>query len=83
MEKIGYLGQDSGPVDGVYGCEFLGFVDFGVSKKRLDYILSISWRQLSASKGKSVFGDIVFTWQSSNDPSTRRLCTFASKTVVI
>ncbi len=42
MEKVGYLGQNSGPVDGIHGCEFLGFVDFGVSKKGLHYILSTS-----------------------------------------
>lgn len=83
MKKIGYLGQDSGPVDRVYGCEFLGFVDFGVSKKRLDYILSTSWYQLFTINEKSIFSDIDFTWQSSNDPSTRRLCTFGSRTVVI
>ena len=83
MKKIGYLGQDSGPVDRVYGCEFLGFVNFRVSKKRLDYILSASWHQLSTTNEKSIFRDIGYTWQSSNDPSTRRLCTFASRTVVI
>lgn len=42
MKKVGYLSQDSGPVDGIYGCEFLGFVGFGVSKKGLDDILSTS-----------------------------------------
>lgn len=61
MEEISYLGQDSGPVDGVYGCEFLGFVDFGVSKKRLDCILSTPWHQLSAANEKSDFRDFVFT----------------------
>lgn len=40
MKKVGYLGQNSRPVDGIYGCEFLGFVDFGVSKKGLNNILS-------------------------------------------
>lgn len=42
MKKVGYLGQNSGPIDGIYGCEFLGFVDFGVSKKGLNNILSTS-----------------------------------------
>lgn len=42
MKKVGYLGQNSGPVDGIYGCEFLGFVDLGVSKKGLNNILSTS-----------------------------------------
>ncbi len=39
MEVVGYLGQDSSPIDGVYSGKFLSFVYFGISEKLLDEVL--------------------------------------------
>lgn len=41
MKIVGDLGTYSRPVDGVYGCEFVGFVDFGVREEGFDYVLAI------------------------------------------
>jgi hypothetical protein len=76
VEEVGDLRKDAGPVDGVDGGEAVGLIDFGVGEERLDKVL---WLLAGETRGM-VCG---LTWQSSNVPSTAKLCTLASMTVVI
>lgn len=39
VEVVGVLGEDAGPVDGVYGCETELGVDFGVGEEGFDDVL--------------------------------------------
>jgi len=39
MEIVRYLGEDTGPVDGVYRGEAMGLVDLGVGEEGFDKVL--------------------------------------------
>jgi hypothetical protein len=41
VEVVCYLGEDTGPVDGVYGGEAVGLVDFGVGEESFYEVLAM------------------------------------------
>ena len=76
MEVVCDLSEDTGPVDGINRGETVGRVDFWVGEESFDEVLRVVSLKADALGAER-------TWQSSNVPSTARLCTLASMTVVI
>jgi hypothetical protein len=69
-EVVGYLGEDSCPVDGVYGGEAVGLVDFWVGEERLDEVLEregVSW-EMPEGRGGGARGRRVGL------PDNRQMC---------
>ena len=71
---VGYLGEDSGKVYGVYGCEVVF-----LSRRKLKYYFLFFYRKSSFPKTP-----LTTLWHSSNVPSlTCTLTTFSSSTLHI
>jgi len=81
-EVVDGLSEDTSPVDRVDSSEVVGRVEFHVVEEEFDDVLrnSEGKGEFSSSKPES---SSELTWQSSKVPSTAKLKTFSSGTVVI